>query len=174
MAIKKPLVVNTGGSIEQLQSTDFIALSLFASSRATVASTNTTSEESLASILIPANTLGNNDEIEIYVLWSGSGAGTKTARLRLHTASGTGGTIYYTIQAGTLASGQIYQRIVMKNASNSQEAVGSGTIVGASANAVTTSSLSTASDIYINLTSQKATGTDGLSLNNYSIKINRA
>lgn len=146
---------------------------MFAYSRTTVNSTNTTSEEALASILIPASTLGNNDEIEIWVLFSGSGAGTKTGRARLHSASGTGGTIYYTIQGGTLASGQIYQRIVMKNSSSSQEAVSSGTIVGASANAVTTSSLSTASDIYINITSQKATGTDALSLNNYTVFINR-
>lgn len=147
---------------------------LFAYSRTTVASTNVTSEEALASIQIPAGTLGNNDEIEIFALYSGSGAGTKNARCRLHTAAGTGGTIFYNIQSGTFASGQIFQRIVMKNASNAQESAPNGIIIGASASAVITATLSNASDIYINLTSQKATGTDGLSLNNYSIKINHA
>lgn len=146
---------------------------MFAYGRTTVNSTNVTTEEGLASVLIPAGTLGNNDEIEIWTLWSGSGSGSKQPRVRLHTASGTGGTIYSTISSGTLAAGQTIVRIVMKNSASAQEAPPTNIIVGASASAPITSSLSTASDIYINFTSQKATGTDSLSLKNYTVTIKR-
>ena len=156
-------------------------IKLFNYSRTTASGTATTSEEVLLSILIPANTLGNNDSIEVVCLWSGTGTtgSTKTMRVRLHTSAAAAGTIYSAITT-TAASTFTFNgmaRIYQKNATNIQEgsigASASGTW-GGNANAIVTSALSNASDIYINITTQKAAVADTMSINSVDVVIHKA
>lgn len=152
---------------------------MFASSHSTVSSTNTTSEEILASILIPGGTLASGDTLHLNFLahlLTGSAAGTKTLRVRLHTASATAGTAYFT--SSTTSVGNIswhwLLRIAIKGASSQEGSpVGTGPY-GVHSNAPITSSLAIASDMYLLITSQKATGTDTLTLNHYDLEIKRA
>ncbi len=152
------------------------AIKYYAYSHSTVNTTNTTGEEVLASQVITAGTLGNNDEIEVIAEWQAAGTGgTKTYRIRLHTSAAASGTIYHSSQAlaNTTLSYRGYSRISEKNANNSQEgAVGTAGGFGNNLNnTFATSALSTGADMYIVFTSQKATGTDVVSLNNWRIII---
>lgn len=183
MPEKKPLVLNSNGNPERLQSTDFITAQekLFAYSHSTASTAigaGNTGEEVVASVLIPANTLGNNDEIEVIAEWQAAGSGgTKIYRVRLHTSAAAAGTIYGSSQSltNTTLNYRQFTRISEKNSSNAQEGAvgGVGGFGNNTTNAFATSSLSTGSDMYIVFTSQKATGTDVVSLNNYSVKIIR-
>lgn len=150
----------------------------FYKSNASVASTNTTGEELLTSVLIPAGTLGNNDTIEVRGVWDISGrAGTVTLRVRLHTSAAAGGTAYYA-QSG-LATTQLSARawffIEELNATNSQNAFApnNNTFQGGLNVALATSALSTASDMYVIFSSQKNTGTDPTSLKTAYVNIIR-
>ena len=145
-------------------------------SGASIASTNTTAEEVIASVLIPAGTLGNNDMLEIYSLWDISGrSGTVGIRTRLHTSAAVGGTIYAARTGLAIGSSNAVQRVQigMGNASNLQIGQPTNNIsyVGESTGTIITSSISTASNMYVVFTSQKTTGTDPTSLRFYSVKI---
>lgn len=146
---------------------------VIAKSGATIASVNSASEQIYVSILIPAGTLGNNDEIRVPALFnSAAGAGNKIYRIRLHTSAAIGGTVYQQLTIGS--GGGSYKalaQIQMKNATNSQEGFGQLNQAYGSGNVVITSSLSTASDMYIVITVQKATGTDDAELRNYTVEI---
>jgi hypothetical protein len=149
-------------------------------SRTTATGTATTAEEVIASKLIPAGTIGNNDRIEIVCLWGGTSASgsTKSMKIRLHTSAAVGGTIYGTVtSSGSTwtfnAMGQIWE----KGANNSQEGTIGASAAGgwgAAGSAVTTSSLSTASDMYVVFTTIKAVTGDVINLYSYDIIIHRA
>lgn len=147
---------------------------LIAKSGLTVVGSNTLAEEVLASVLIPANTLGNNDELRAWGLFDATGgaAGNRIFRIRLHTATTVGGTVYQQTTLGVGGGGyRALACIQMKNASNSQEGFGQLTAVfGTGSNAVT-SALSTASDMYILFTSLKVvSGADNATLRNYTVE----
>ena len=141
------------------------------------ASTNTTGEEVLRSVLIPAGTLGNNDSIEIRAVINSVGrAGTANNRVRIHTSAAAAGTVYLSSnnQAATIESWRTYGFIDLLNSATSQAQPGyvnTAFVGGQAANTLITSSLNTASDIYVVFTSQKGTGTDALSLIFSQIKI---
>ncbi|HKR04419.1 MAG TPA: hypothetical protein VJY62_07260, partial [Bacteroidia bacterium] len=149
----------------------------------TLNTTNTTGEEILASILIPAGTLGNNDEIDVVMAWSiaAGGSGTKVFRVRLNSSSAVAGSNQMFSSNAIATSGISYQgycRIIEKNANNVQEsfAGGAGAVPGWGASTgltIATAGLSTASDIYLLITSSKSVGTDTVSLNNYRVKITK-
>lgn len=149
----------------------------FGTSHVTVSSTNTTAEEVVASVLIPANTLVAGDTIVVTafaVLASGAAAGTKTFRVRLHTSAAAAGTIYSAAATVTTTGGyfQTLNHIYVK-AGSSQEG-GGGTALGSVGGTIFTSSLALSSDMYVVFTTQKATGTDTLTLNSYDVSIARA
>lgn len=180
MAFKKPIVENAG-QLERRQSSDYLDYPhryILACSGATVAGTNTVSEEVLAAVLIPAGTLGNNDKIYAYALFNATGgaAGNRIFRIRLHTASSAGGTAYQQATLGTGGGGFAAQAtIAMKNASNSQEGFGQLTVDDGTGNNFVSSALSTASDMYVLFTSIKVTsGADDASLRHYVVEILKA
>lgn len=154
----------------------------FAYSNISVSTTATTSEEIIASVLIPAGTLGNNDTIEIVMAWQITGVvGTKVFRVRLNDANDLT-TTSQMFSSNTIAtSGVSYQgycRIIEKNANNVQEsfAGGAGAVPGwgtSTGQNIATAGFSTASDIYLLITSVKATAADAVSLNNYYVRITR-
>lgn len=169
----------TLGSGLELSSTtlkpDFVVLG---KSGATVSSTNTLSEEVLASVLIPSGTLGNNDEIRAWALFDATGgaAGNRIFRIRLHTSAAAGGTVYQQATLGTGGGGYAaLAKVIMKNASNAQEGFGQiASVFGTGSNFIT-SALSTGSDMYIVFTSLKVTsGADGATLRAYSVEQIRA
>lgn len=131
-----------------------------------VASTNTAAEELLWTLLIPAGLTTTGDVIRVtWMIDKTSGSGTWTTRVRLHTATGTGGTAYTTMAyTGTVK--QFVQTVIHNSGASAQ--VGSPATALASYGqfgvAVGSSALNTASDMYINLTSQKVTGTDATAL----------
>ncbi len=154
---------------------------IFGFSRTTASGTATAAEEVIASKLIPAGTLGNNDRIEVVMLWSGTGTtgSTKTMRVRLHTSAAVGGTIYsaITTTSSTTYSFNTMCNIWQKGASNAQEGSVGASASGAwggNANAILTSALSTASDMYIVFTTDKDVAGDTMSLNSYDVVINKA
>ena len=133
-------------------------------------------EEVLAYTVIPANTLGTNDVIEVTASGSANNSGgTKTFRLRLNTSSSIGGTTVATQNLnGTSVGFSGYCRIVEKNSASSQEVNGPSAgfmAAGLSINASVTSSLNITSDIYLIFTGQKSSAGDTDSLMNYQIKI---
>lgn len=154
---------------------------LFAYSRTSITPVGA-SEELLTSILIPANTLGNNDSIEITAMYaiSGSTGSARVVRTRLNSTNTlTAATTYNVWSNASLGLGQIqtYTRIV-QSGSNGQEG-----FQGTNANVVPftfsvtslppSSSLSNTADIYIIFSATKPVG-DLVTLRNYDIKINRA
>ncbi len=149
---------------------------LFAYSRATTATTNSTSNLIIHEITIPAGYLGANDSIEVVFEYSASGnAGTKTWQVRYGSTSGTLGTTY--LDSGSVAasnnSGRYYQKITCKNSTSSQEGARLTSGYGTTTAAMITSSINTANASYIQIACQKSTGTDTVSVNNYEIYINR-
>lgn len=149
-------------------------LYVIAQSGATATATNTLAEEVLAAVLIPAGTLGNNDPIRAWALFDAAGgaAGNRIFRIRLHTASSVGGTVYQQATLGTGGGGySALARIQMKNASNSQEGFGQIASVFGTGSNVVTSALSTGSDMYVLFTSLKvSSGTDNAALRNYTVE----
>lgn len=149
-------------------------LYVIAQSGATATGTNTLAEEVLAAVLIPAGTLGNNDQIRAWALFDAAGgaAGNRIFRIRLHTASSVGGTVYQQATLGTGGGGySALARIQMKNASNLQEGFGQIASVFGTGSNVVTSALSTDSDMYVLFTSLKvSSGTDNAALRNYTVE----
>jgi hypothetical protein len=141
---------------------------VLAQSAAAVASTNTTSEEVLATITIPANALGANGRIEVTVSWTHTNsANAKTMRMRY---SGGGSTVLQTLSATTTASSSGRAGFSNRNATNSQVAISASSVgsYGSSANALVTFSVDTTASSSIVISSQKATGTETLTLESYS------
>jgi len=127
-----------------------------------------TTEDILATVTIPANSMGANGVIEVVALWScTNNANAKTARVRF---GGIGGTIYESVSLANFASANTYATITNQNATNSQvgySAAGFGT----STSALVTSAIDTTVDQTIVFTGQKATAGDTLTLNSYLIRL---
>lgn len=132
----------------------------------TVASTNTTGEEALASMLIPGGTLATGDLIVVEVVGrKTSGSAANTFRTRIHTASGTGGTEIANYATTAQQSYVMGPKVLVTGAATQigWPAFSNATYSVGSAN-TTTPTLAIANDIYINITNQKITGTDGFEL----------
>lgn len=140
----------------------------------TVASTNTTSEELLTSILIPAGVMRANAMMRIIVLFSGSGSGTKTSRLRLATTQGTSGTAILGVNLSGTST--LYERSVHlwnANAVNSQKSYSltSSSGVGVISGSPVLTSVDFSVNQFLNITSQKATGTEAHALEAITVQI---
>ena len=148
---------------------------LYSYSHNTVTAPTDTTEDILASILIPANTLGVNDTI--FLTWLTAMSGTsnaKTLRVRLNTSASIGGTVYG-LQAYTLTNGsaQGLTRISMKNSNSAQEGANLNLFYGSVTGTTTTSSYNITSDMYLIISVQKITAGDVFTLNNYDVEIKK-
>lgn len=93
---------------------------LIAKSGASAALTGTTTETALATIVIPANTIGANGILRVTTFWTmTSSANTKTIRTRLG-GSGIGGTVILTTAPTTIDHARIMTELTAANATNSQ------------------------------------------------------
>lgn len=144
---------------------------LLAQSYAAVSAPNDTTEDTLATITVPANTLGANGSLRIYTLWTVTNSATaKTLRIRY---SGGSGTIYMQAAAVNQASHQALLVIANQAATNSQIGTAPSTNggLGVNGSALATSSVDTTASTTIVITGQKATGTDTLTLNGYTVEV---
>lgn len=136
-------------------------------------STNTTAEELLASILIPAGVMQANSMMRIILCFSGSGTGTKTSRIRFAPAAGTSGAAVLGVNLGTSAS---YERSIHLYNNNSVASQKSYSLSSSSGvGLIGTAPLITSIDFGVNqtlsITSQKTTGTEAHSLEFITVQI---
>ncbi len=152
---------------------------MYAQSVTTITSSNVTSEEILAAIAIPANSLSVGDRITVNCTFVPSGTGTKTARIRLNSANSlTSASSPFAQTSSTSASARhvLYSKIAM-DGSSSQRGYWPGDqalITGVISSGAYSSAFSLASTIYVLITSQKTTGTDTFSLQVYDVEIIKA
>lgn len=136
-----------------------------------VASSNITSEVVLATISIPANSMGLNGRIRVSTLWTyTNSANTKTPRVRF---GGAGGTIFQGISATTSASLTVMTQIANRGATNSQvgNASAFGNSFGASTGAVTTGAIDTTAAVDIVLSCQMAALAETCNLESYLVEL---
>ncbi len=143
---------------------------ILAQSGVAVPLTGTTSETTLASIVLPARALGKNGALRIVTLWSmTSSANNKTPRIKL------GGTTFVAPVYGTgVTSLQHFAMLRNRGAANSQVAHASTTqnVFGAGAgSAVTTGAVDTAADQPLVITGQLALGTETLTLEAFTVEV---
>lgn len=144
---------------------------VLASSAAQVASTNTTSEEVLATIAVPANSLGANGFLVIDVTWvTTNSANNKIHRVRFGAAgAGTGGTSYSGLTVTAVVGNRQLAMISNRNATNSQIGGPGSTAYGSTTSAMPSSSVDTTAAAEIAITSQKATGTETNAIERYVV-----
>jgi hypothetical protein len=129
-----------------------------------------TTEETLATITVPANAMGLHGTLRVTTVWTHTnGANNKTLRVRF---SGAAGTQYCNVVATTTATTVHQATISNRGAANSQ--VGGHTGVSAfsgSSGAVTTSAVDTTADTTIVISGQKASSGDTLTLERYMVEL---
>jgi hypothetical protein len=147
---------------------------VLAHSAAGLASTNTTSEEVLATVAIPAGALGANGFAVVDTSWTATNnANVKTCRVRFGASgAGTGGSAMASPAATSNVAIRFQTLIQNRNATNSQlggtsPASGSGFSTGTAA--IPTAAIDTTAATEIAITSTKATGTDTLTLEAYTV-----
>lgn len=147
---------------------------VLARSAAQVLTPADTTEDVLATIVIPAGAMGANGFLRIHTLWGFTGStNAKSMRIRL---GGIGGTQFWFSTA--LATASIIElsalaHIFNRNAANSQ--VGTGTIAGGigagTAALPATGSIDTSVSQNLVITGQKASAGETLALDAYSVEI---
>ncbi len=132
-----------------------------------------TSEDTLATINIPANAMGANGVLRIYTLWAFTSSGNnKTLRIRF---SGASGTIYMNPVFTTSVGYASLTMIANRNATNSQvgfaSAATNGGLGTSSASANVTSSVDTTAATSLVITGQKASAGETLTLESYLVEL---
>lgn len=130
----------------------------------------TVNENALATITLPANTLGANGSVEILATWAmTNSANNKTTRVRF---SGPAGTEFQNRIITTQASSQQLTSISNAGATNSQRGMGVGsTGIGETTNPVVVGAIDTTADTTIVLSGQKALAGETLTLVKYRITV---
>jgi len=131
--------------------------------------TGTTAETNMASLKIPANSMGKNGAVEIKALWSyTNSANVKTLQPRFTSTAGatSGGVLWPNAAQTTTASFQMLLILHNNNATNSQTAFANagGSPFASTASAIATSSIDTTADSFINLNGVLALSTETLTL----------
>jgi hypothetical protein len=147
---------------------------VLAHSAAALPSTNVTSEEVLATIAVPAGAIGANGFLAVETTWSlTNNANAKTPRVRFGASgAGTGGTAFWAPAYASGLNGHGRCKIQNRNATNSQvahNAPGAVTSYGLGSVAIVTAAIDTTAATEICITSQKATGTDTMTLESYTV-----
>jgi len=145
---------------------------LLAKSGAASALTGSTSETTLATITIPANTLGTNGFLRVTSLWTmTNNANNKTPRVRL---GGLSGTQLASLALTTIANARLETVLIAANATNAQVATtweprGTDQLVSGAASIVSSAIDMTASQDLV-LTGQLANSADTLTLVGYIVE----
>lgn len=135
---------------------------------------NDTNENILATVTIPAGLMLANDSLEILTMWSYTAStNNKTLRIRL---GGIGGTQFMNSarNSGTEVGLQLGHTIRNRGTVATQVGYGNGNFTfSASTVAPTPGSVDMSVQQTLVITGQKATGTETLSLESYSVKLVR-
>lgn len=153
-------------------SSDALALQAMPFAQNAVSSSHTgdTTETALATITIPAGTIGANGQVEVIALWSvTNNANSKTLKVKL------GATAFTSVSTTSTGSFQTYTRIANRNSQASQVAMafGAGNAFASSGGANTTAAIDTSVDTTLTLTGTLAVGTDTVTLESYIVHIYR-
>lgn len=142
---------------------------------AVTAPANDTAENILATISIAANTILANDALEITTMWSMTGStNAKTLRIRL---GGIGGTAFLSsAQTGGTTVAVQNLIIIRFPTTATQKAWNSGNtnVYATGTGAATTGAIDMTALQTLVITGQKATGSETLALESYSVKLVRA
>ncbi|HEY2068285.1 MAG TPA: hypothetical protein VGG48_01925 [Rhizomicrobium sp.] len=144
---------------------------IVAQSGAAVSAGADTTEDTLATITIPANAMGANGCLDIDTIWTiTNGANTKTLRIRF---SGGSGSAYLNVAPTTSAGGTWRTKICNANATNSQIGGMAGASFGNGAGtaALITGSADTTASQTVVITGLKASSGDTLMLDQYTVKL---
>lgn len=144
-----------------------------AQSGAAVTGAADTNENTLATITVPANTLGANGAIRVTVFWSVNNNGNvKTGRVRF---SGAAGTVYATHTLTSSTGGMLIATIQNANATNAQvgASVGHSFGGGFGGGGGATSAVDTTASTTVVITGQKATAGDTFTMTGYLAEVIR-
>lgn len=136
-------------------------------------SVNSTSEQALATISIPATMMGINGALYVTALWTlTNNANAKALRVRL---GGLAGTEFQNLAGASLVTVSAALRIQNRGSLASQvgASVGMNAFGATSTAAVVTGTINTAADQDLVISAQKATGTDTATLEAYTVQIVR-
>lgn len=142
---------------------------LLAQSYVPVSAPADTTEDTLATITLPANALGLNGGVRITTAWSmTNNTNAKTGKVKFGAASVT-----VLNGAVSIASGQSVSEFYNRGATNSQ-LTKTWTLISSSqvhSPVLGTGSVDTTASVSITITGQKATGTDTLTLEGYTVEL---
>lgn len=145
--------------------TNAAGFSLLAKSGVASSHTGDTNESILATITIPANTIGANGVLRVTSFWSmPSSANNKTLRHRL---GGIGGTAVFSTVVTTVANMRVESTTIAANATNAQNTISyapRGTDQLVTANTVTTSALDMTTSQTLVITDQNASAGETVTL----------
>lgn len=156
-----------GGFVPAQQS-----ITVLGSSGTPVSVTGNTNETQLASIKVPANSMGPNGRLRITTLWSWTNsANNKVTRVRL---GGAAGTVFGERTATTTASMQGLTQIVNNGAANAQKGRPIGSLFapyGDSAGVILTSAIDTTVDTTVYISGQLANSGETITLEAYTVEL---
>ncbi len=130
-----------------------------------------TTEVQLASITIPAGSMGANGTLRVTTNWSYTNSGnTKTFRVRFGGSSGTG---YLSSTATTTATARDQKEICNNNATNSQKGYNSGFsgTFNTSSSAFSTGSIDTTSSTTVYISGQTASSGETITLESFTVEL---
>lgn len=139
-----------------------------------VSHTGDTSEFVLATVTIPANTLGKNGRIEIWANFGNNNSGNnKTYRIRWGASgAGTGGTQIWTGSNTTNVTHAVPAGVANRNATNSQVVIGGQAANGWSGSTtLVTAAIDTTAATEVTFTGQLANSGDNVTIEAYSVRV---
>jgi hypothetical protein len=146
-----------------------VGASLLAASAVALSVTGNTNETVLATVSIPAGSMGLNGGVVVKSTWSHTNsANSKTLRIRFGGVSGTAYLSYGATTTATLTETE--RRIRNRNSASSQ--VGNaptGVQSGGSSGAIPTSAVDTTAVVDIVISGQLALGSESITLENYEV-----
>lgn len=142
---------------------------VLAKSSVAVSGAADTNENTLATITIPANSMGPNGFLRLFLAYTfTNSANNKTLRARL---GGVSGTAYLSQIVTTSNTFQASIWIGNRNAANSQVGTTNAPVIGGSTQSLTTSSVDTSAVTTLVITGQKASGSETLTLESYIAEV---
>jgi hypothetical protein len=164
------IVTNATGPVVQLANS---AANRIFSSGAAVSAPADTNEDTLATITIPANSIGANGYVTVRTYWTITGStNAKTAKIKF---GGTNIASLATSSAGNTGI-SLTTTLHNRNAANSQVAIptGSHEFGGFYTTALVTAAIDTTADVTLLITGQKASAGETITLEHYLVEIKYA
>lgn len=166
--------VGVGGSFWTSNGTGWYPVGgmvVLAVSGANIANTGNTTENTVATVTIPAGMLGANGAVEVIPLWDfTNNANTKTMKVKF------GGSVVYSIATTATTSCQMQYFVRNANSASAQVAQASNgsSGMGAVAGSLLTGVINTANAADITLTAQCANAGDTINLRGYIVRLMKA